>query len=154
MRAHGPRHVFYVVTVAILLAGCAQNKADGDRPQYMTKAERDQYTPGFQSSCLTAQKSDPLGKHLSDAQQNQYCSCAANRSAETVTLEQLGTYIRTGSRDHLMPHYREIALYCVGKLLPIWLPEANQRATGGVLNSDADLIEMLKRKNTPPSVNK
>jgi hypothetical protein len=53
-----------------------------------------------------------------------------------------------------MPHYREIALYCVGKLLPIWLPEANQRATGGVLNSDADLIEMLKRKNTPPSVNK
>lgn len=146
--------IVHLVVAAALLAGCAQNKADGDRPQYMTKAERDEYTPGFHKTCLVNQKSDPLGKHLSDAQQNQFCSCAANRSAETVTLEQIGTFIRTGAKDHLTPHYREITLYCMGKLLPVWLPEAYQGATGGVLNGDAELIEMLKRKNTPHSVNK
>lgn len=150
MLARGLRTVFYFAAAAVLSAGCAQNQSTEDRPQYMTKSERDEYIPSFQKNCVAAQRSDALGKHLSDAQRGQYCSCAASRSAETVTLEQLGTLIRTGSNASLMPHYRDISRYCMERLLPVWLPGLNvssQSIEGPFGGIDNDILRLLKEKN-------
>ncbi|HSF25641.1 MAG TPA: hypothetical protein VLE20_15555, partial [Blastocatellia bacterium] len=100
------------------------------RPQYMTAAERVPYVKDFEPSCLLKLGTGALSRHLSKAQRTQYCSCAAIRSAETITLEEIATWNRTGDREHLKPHMAAVDRYCLEKLVPAWLLEMAGSAAG------------------------
>lgn len=115
-----------VLTLLLLLGavgGCAQQPVVADRPQYMTADERVPYIKDFEASCLVRQRTGALSKHLSEEQRAQYCSCAAARSAETITLEEIGTMLRTGNRETIKPHLDAVQKYCSEKLMRMWVPK-------------------------------
>jgi hypothetical protein len=85
--------------------------------------QREGYEKDFHASCAQAQKTDPLGKHLSEVQRDEYCKCAAKRSAETITLEEIGAMLRTQSADPMKPHLQAVQRHCSEKLMPTWMPK-------------------------------
>ena len=96
----------------------------------MTAAERVPYVKDFEPSCLLKLGTGALSRHLSKAQRTQYCSCAAVRSAETITLEEIATWNRTGDQERLKPHMAAVDKYCLEKLIPAWLLEMVGSAAG------------------------
>lgn len=140
--------------------GCANSPATVDwpkhlsnSPQYLMVDERAEYLKQFWLGCIDAQRKDSFGRYLTGQQQSEYCACTASRSAETVTLKELGAYLKTKNEEEIRPHMSEVTTYCIKKLAPQWLPEVFQKtpaSQGGVTNgySDAELTELLRRKNS------
>lgn len=89
----------------------------------LPEADKTTYIRNFLPSCLVAQRTDSFSKYLSEEQREEYCECSASRSAETVTLEELGTMIKTQNKEILRPHLTAVASYCGDKLMPKWLPK-------------------------------
>jgi hypothetical protein len=112
-----------LASLAIATTGCEQQPPTASRPQYLTAAERAPYVKDFEPSCLLKLGTGALSRHFSKAQRTQYCSCAASRSAETITLEEIATWNRTGDRERLKPHMAAVDQYCLEKLIPAWLLE-------------------------------
>jgi hypothetical protein len=109
--------------LVIALTGCERQPASVGRPQYLSAAEREPYVKDFQPSCLLKLGTGALSRRLSQKQRAQYCSCAAFRSAETITLEEIATWTRTSDREALEPHMAAVDKYCLEKLIPAWLLE-------------------------------
>jgi hypothetical protein len=119
-----------VLLLVLLATACATTKNYEAKPQSGTasagdlpEAERAEYVKGFYASCLVKQRSDPFSKQLKEEQRSEYCQCAADRSAETVMLEEIGAAIRTGSQEPMKPHFESVRRYCGEKLLQKWLPK-------------------------------
>jgi hypothetical protein len=121
--------ILMLLTLAGALAGCEPQPVPASRPQYMTAAERAPYIRDFEPSCLVKLRTGALSRHLSEAQRTQYCSCAAVRSAETLTLDEMATWLRTGERDRIKPHLSAVDFYCSERLIPIWLLETMRSKT-------------------------
>lgn len=115
--------VLILVWLVGALAGCEQQPGPELRPQYMTAGERVPYIRQFEPSCLVNLRTGALSRNLSEEQRAQYCSCAAIRSSETITLEEMGMWVRTGDREHVKPHLAAVDHYCSEKLIPSWLRE-------------------------------
>jgi hypothetical protein len=81
------------------------------------------YVKEFRASCLIKQRTEPLSKWLSEEQRGEYCDCAASRSVDTITLEEIGTMLKTQSQDAIKPHLTAVANYCGEKLMSKWLPK-------------------------------
>jgi hypothetical protein len=122
--------IFLLAPLVIAVTGCEQQPVTVSRPQYMTAAERVPYVKDFEPSCLLKLGTGALSRHLSKAQRRQYCSCAALRSAETITLEEIATWNRTEDRERLKPHMAAVDKYCLEKLIPAWLLEMVGSAAG------------------------
>jgi hypothetical protein len=122
--------ILILASLVIAVTGCEQQPATVNRPQYMTAAERVNYVKDFQPSCLVKLRTGALSRNLSEEQRAQYCSCAAVRSAETITLEEIATWNRTGDRERLKPHMGAVDNYCLEKLIPAWLLEMVGSAAG------------------------
>jgi len=108
--------------LVVMVAGC-EEPVTPHRPQYMTADERVPYITQFEPTCLVNLRSGALSRRLSEEQRGQYCSCAAVRSSETITLEEMGMWVRTGDREHVRPHLAAVDHYCSEKLIPAWLRE-------------------------------
>lgn len=108
------------------ITGCEQQPVAANRPQYMTAAERVPYIEHFESSCLVNLRTGALSRHLSGEQRAQYCSCTAVRSSETITLEEMAMWVRTGDRERVKLHLAAVDDYCSEKLIPLWLPETTR----------------------------
>ena len=115
--------IFVLALLAIALAGCEPQAVTVSRPQYMTAAERAPYVKEFEPSCFLKLGTGVFSRHLSKAQRTQYCSCAAARSAETITLDEIAAWNRTGDPERLKPHMAAVDKYCLEKLVPAWLLE-------------------------------
>lgn len=116
--------ILILVSLVGAVTGCEQHPVrPTDRPQYMTGAERVPYIKDFEPSCLVKLRTGALSRHLSEEQRAQYCSCAAVRSSETITLQELGMWVRTGDRERVKPHLAAVDNYCSEKLVPLWLLE-------------------------------
>lgn len=115
--------VLILVWLVAAVSGCGQQPMTERRPQYMTAAERAPYVKEFEPSCLSKLGTGVFSRHLSKAQRTQYCSCAALRSAETITLDEIASWNRTGDEERLKPHMAAVDKYCLEKLVPAWLLE-------------------------------
>ena len=122
--------ILVLASLVIAATGCERQPVTVSRPQYMTAAERVPYVKDFQPSCLLKLGTGALSRHLSEEQRAQYCSCAAVRSAETITLEEIRAWNRTGDRERLKPHMAAVDKYCLEKLIPAWLLEMVDSAAG------------------------
>jgi hypothetical protein len=141
-----------IATYIALLAGCQVAPVD-DRPQYLTAAEREPFIKGSYSTCLANQRDDALAKHWSSEQREQFCTCAATRSAETITLKEIGAFIRTQQKEDLKPHHEAVGKYCAEKLYPIWLaPLLPKRQPGAVHPgySEEEIQQLLRQNNLAP----
>src|SRR5687767_7794143 len=115
--------VLILVWLVAAVSGCGQQPMTERRAQYMTAAERVPYIKQFEPTCLVNLRAGALSRRLSEEQRGQYCSCAAVRSSETITLEEMGMWVRTGDREHVKPHLAAVDHYCSEKLIPSWLRE-------------------------------
>lgn len=115
--------VLILVGLVAAVTGCEQQPEPELRPQYMTTGERLPYIQQFEPTCLVNLRTGALSRHLSEEQRAQYCSCAAVRSSETITLEEMGMWVRTGDQQHVKPHLAAVDNYCAEKLIPSWLHE-------------------------------
>lgn len=115
--------ILVLLPLVSAVTGCERQPVVADRPQYMTTIERVPYIKDFEPSCLVKLRTGALSRHLSEEQRAQYCSCAAVRSAETITLEEAGTWLRTGQPERIKPHLEAVDRYCSEKLIPLWLLE-------------------------------
>lgn len=104
--------------ISLLLVTLCNYSFAGDLPS----GERDEYIQSFHASCVVTQRTDPMSRHLSEQQREQYCECASIQSADTITLEIIGTVMRTGDRSVMTPHLNSLRRYCTEKLLPKWMP--------------------------------
>lgn len=118
--------VLILVSLVGAVTGCEQQALTADRPQYMTAAERAPYIKDFAPSCLVKLRTGALSRLLSEDQRAQYCSCAALRSSETITLEEMGMWLRTGDRERVGAHLAAVDDYCSEKLIPLWLLETKR----------------------------
>ena len=110
-------------SLAIAVSGCDEQPVAVNRPQYMASTERAPYIKDFEPSCLAKVRTSTLSRHLSEQQRAQYCSCAAFRSAETITLEEIRAWNRAGDADVLKPHMAAVDNYCLERLILSWLAE-------------------------------
>ena len=108
-----------IVVLATLAVISLAFSAGGDLPE----SERPEYVKDFHTNCLVKQRTDSFSKHLSEAQRSQYCQCAADRSAETVTLEEIGTAIRNQSPEPIKAHLEAVRRHCTERLMQKWLPK-------------------------------
>lgn len=117
-----------LVSLVGAVTGCEQQPVTAERSRYMTAAERVTYIRDFEPSCLVNLGTGALSRLLSGEQRAQYCSCAAVRSSETITLEEMGMWVRTGDRERVRPHLAAVDNYCSEKLIPLWLLETPRAA--------------------------
>jgi hypothetical protein len=122
--------IVILASLAIAVTGCEQQPVTANRPQYLAAAERAPYIKDFQLSCLVKVGAGTLSRHLSEEQRAEYCSCAAVRSAETITLEEINAWNRMGDRELLKPHMAAVDNYCLEKLIPLWLLKLVRPAAG------------------------
>jgi hypothetical protein len=119
-----------LASLAITVTGCEQQPVTANRPQYLAAAERAPYIKDFQPSCLVTLRTGALSRYLSEEQHAEYCSCAAVRSAETITLDEIRTWNRMRDRELLKPHMAAVDNYCLEKLIPLWLLTIVRPAAG------------------------
>jgi hypothetical protein len=156
--------ILILVSLVGAVTGCEQQPVTADRPQYMTAAERVPYIKDFEPSCLVNLRTGALSRHLSEEQRAQYCSCAAVRSSETITLEEMGMWVRTGDRERVKPHLAAVDNYCSEKLISLWVLET-MRPTAAASSSrmprktriEKDPTEFpnavqLRRRPQPPPI--
>jgi hypothetical protein len=134
--------VLILVGLVGAVSGCEQQPLTAHRPQYMTAGERVPYIKQFEPTCLVNLRTGALSRRLSEEQRAQYCLCAAVRSSETITLEEMGMWVRTGDREHVKPHLAAVDHYCSEKLIPSWLLEAARPTVA------ASSLRMLSKNRT------
>jgi hypothetical protein len=82
----------------------------------MPEQTRKNFVNSGVQTCLFMKRQDPMSKHMTESELNEYCYCYMNRVADLITLETITRAEQTMDFSPLVPAFETARSYCTQML--------------------------------------